>query len=85
MMASKVLKTLEERGLVIKAADPGDARTKRLIITDRGQALIHQAVRVAAEVDAAFFGAGTEREHLRLALENMARGRNPGPFGRKRP
>jgi DNA-binding MarR family transcriptional regulator len=81
MMASKVLRTLEERGLVCRAADPADARTRRLIITEQGKALIHRAVRVAAEVDAAFFGAGAERERMRLALENMARGRNHGSFG----
>jgi DNA-binding MarR family transcriptional regulator len=72
MMTSKVLKTLEDRGLVSKAADPADARTRRLIITDRGQEVIHQAVRVAAEVDAAFFGTGSSREQMRLALQNMA-------------
>jgi hypothetical protein len=39
---------------------------------------------VAAEVDAAFFGARTEHETMRLALENIARGRNHGSFGKKR-
>jgi len=73
MMASRVLATLEERGLVAKAPDPADARSKRLVITDQGRALIRQAVRVAAEVDAAFFGAGAERESMLHALRDMAR------------
>jgi DNA-binding MarR family transcriptional regulator len=72
MMASKVLRTLEERGLVTRAADPADARTKRLVISGRGRALVHQAVQVAAEVDAAFFGAGPQREQMRASLEKMA-------------
>lgn len=73
MMASRVLATLEQRGLVIRAADPADARSRRLIITEQGRELIGQAVQVAADVDAAFFGAGAGREAMRRALQRMAR------------
>ena len=72
MMASKVLRTLEDRGLITRVQDAQDSRAKRLAATPEGRDLVRQAVRVVAQVDADFFGAGDEREQLRQQLRNMA-------------
>jgi DNA-binding MarR family transcriptional regulator len=45
MMASKVLRTLEERGLVTREPDPGDARSLRLRLTADGRRVTSQAMR----------------------------------------
>src|SRR5262245_32312193 len=47
MMASKVLRGLEDRGLLARTADPHDSRTLRLRLTDEGRALASKAIRLA--------------------------------------
>ncbi len=56
MMASKVLRTLQQRGLVSREPDPGDARSLRLRLTGQGRTLTGQAVRLAVAVDEELFG-----------------------------
>lgn len=82
MMASKVLAALEDNGLISRTPDPDDARSKRIVLTPRGKAVIHQAVLVAADVDAALFGAGPDRDRLTAELRQIAAARaanRPGP------
>jgi DNA-binding MarR family transcriptional regulator len=76
MMTSKILATLEENGLVTRTPDPHDARSKRITLTPRGKAVIHQAVQVAADVDAALFGAGPGRDRLTAELRQIALARH---------
>jgi DNA-binding MarR family transcriptional regulator/ADP-ribose pyrophosphatase YjhB (NUDIX family) len=66
MMTSKVLQTLEERGLVSKEPDPADARVKRLRLTEEGLALVRQGIRIAVDLDEELFGPDADpfREHL---------------------
>jgi DNA-binding MarR family transcriptional regulator len=66
MMTSKVLRSLEERGLVTRAADPGDGRSLRLHLTDEGRRVTRQAVRLVVAVDEELFGDGGDplREQL---------------------
>ncbi|WP_214322335.1 MarR family winged helix-turn-helix transcriptional regulator [Nonomuraea sediminis] len=70
MMASKVLRTLEERGLLVRAPDPADARSLRLEVTEAGREVARQAVRVAVQVDEELFGEAGER--LREDLRAVA-------------
>jgi len=73
MMASKVLASLEQRGLLVRNTHPSDARARRLEVTPEGRALVYRAVRIVAEIDEAIFGhAGPEREHLREQLQHLA-------------
>ncbi len=76
MMASKVLRTLEERGLVTREPDPGDARSLRLRLTPDGRRVTSQAVRLALAVDEELFGDGGE--HLREQLQAVAAHRLSG-------
>jgi DNA-binding MarR family transcriptional regulator len=70
MMASKVLRTLEERALVTREPDPEDARSLRLRLTDRGRGITSQAVRLAVAVDAELFA--DRGDHLREQLREVA-------------
>jgi DNA-binding MarR family transcriptional regulator len=79
MMASKVLRSLEERGLVIREPDPGDARSLRLRLTDEGRTLTSRAVRLAVAVDEELFGDGGDhvREQLRAVAAHRLSGLLP--------
>lgn len=76
MMASKVLRTLEERALVTREPDPDDARSLRLHLTDDGRHITRQAIRLAVAVDHELFGSHGER--LRGQLQEIAAHRLSG-------
>ena len=67
MMASRVIRVLEERGMLRRHPDPADARAFRLELTSAGRELAAVAIRVAVDTDEQIFGADAEllREHLR--------------------
>ncbi|WP_181064607.1 MarR family winged helix-turn-helix transcriptional regulator [Nocardia nova] len=67
MMASRVIRALEERGLLRRHPDPADARAFRLEITSAGRKLASTAIQVAVDTDEQIFGADADllREHLR--------------------
>ncbi|WP_458688301.1 MarR family winged helix-turn-helix transcriptional regulator [Nocardia tengchongensis] len=67
MMASKVIRGLEERGLLARRADPGDARVLRIELTAEGRELASRGVRIAVDTDEQLFGADGDllREHLK--------------------
>ena len=56
MMTSKVLQTLEKKGLVARHPNPHDGRAKQLHLTDAGEGLLRQAHSVMQQADAQFFG-----------------------------
>lgn len=71
MMTSKVLATLEARGLLVRTADAQDARLRRVTITEPARALLREATRIARAVDAALLGGDAE---LRDRLAAIAEG-----------
>jgi DNA-binding MarR family transcriptional regulator len=79
MMASKVLRTLEERGLVTRGPDPAHARLLRLHLTDEGRRVTSQAVRLAVAVDEELFGDGGNdlREQLQAVAAHRLSGLLP--------
>ena len=56
MMTSKVLQTLERKGLVERHSHLQDGRAKQLRLTATGEGLLRQANAVVEQVDAHFFG-----------------------------
>ena len=83
MMTSKVLRTLEERGLVTREPDPGDARSLRLRLTADGSRVTSQAVQFALAVDQELFGDGGEqlREQLQAVAAHRLAGLLPDVSG----
>ncbi len=55
MMASNVLRTLEEKGLILRKPHPTDTRAKSLTVTSKGLKLAEQAVQVVEKIDSSFF------------------------------
>lgn len=75
MMASKVIRVLEERGLLARRADPVDARVLRIEITTAGRELVGKGVQIAVDTDAQMFGPAGEQ--LREQLKPIAAHRIP--------
>ena len=55
MMTSKVLQTLENKGLLLRLDSPQDGRAKQLRLTPVGETLLGRANALVEQVDAAFF------------------------------
>ncbi len=63
MTASKVLRTLEAKGLVVRAVHPDDPRANSVALTEAGTALLRRATRLAVTEQNRFFGRlGAERK-----------------------
>ena len=68
------LKPLERRGLAVVSTDPADGRSRRIVLTDAGMALLVEAApiweRVHAEIEAQL--AEDEPNRLRAALKALS-------------
>jgi len=56
MMTSKVLRTLEQRGMLVRHAHESDARALRLTLTTAGRDTVRDATQAARDVDTLLFG-----------------------------
>jgi DNA-binding MarR family transcriptional regulator len=76
MMTSRLLKKLEDRGLVERHADREDARKQRFATTTQGQALAQHASALAEQTDSTFFQtiAVTEFESTLRTLYEQSKG-----------
>jgi DNA-binding MarR family transcriptional regulator len=75
MMTSKIVRSLEERGLLERRTDPADARAVRLTLTADGRQLVRRATQLARDLDVLFFG--EEADGMREALRGIAERRSP--------
>lgn len=73
MMTSQVIRALEARGLLIRTADPADARARRLDVTPAGARLAQDAIAVVEAADEAFFAAVEDRGDLLRTLSALTR------------
>jgi DNA-binding MarR family transcriptional regulator len=78
MMTSKLVRTLEERGLLARAVDPGDARRQRLALTTDGREVLRACVVAARRADEEIFGTGPDVEQLRERLRAVAERQQQG-------
>ena len=69
---SMLLAQMEAQGLVLREADAGDARVKRLLLTANGRALAATSMRVQADVIGAM-AKGTSEAELATVAEVMRR------------
>ena len=69
MMTSQVMRKLESRGLLERAAAPADGRARRLRLTRRGRALVARALADVEAADEEHFAAlGPRRDAFVKAL-----------------
>jgi DNA-binding MarR family transcriptional regulator len=72
MMTSKLVRTLEVRGLLTRSADAADGRRQRLALTDSGRSALRVCIAAAHRADDEIFGTGAERDRLRDDLRAIA-------------
>ncbi len=75
MMVSKVLRLLEGKGLVVRPVHPTDARAHHVVLTAEGRRLVAQAIPLALQAQAEYFGSlGCGRlEQLDAVLDELLR------------
>ncbi len=61
MMTSKVLKALQQKGLIIKQPSDSDSRVNRISLTQAGEDKLKEALAVVRSVDDGFFAALQEK------------------------
>jgi DNA-binding MarR family transcriptional regulator len=71
MMTSQVVRALDARGLVDRAADPQDARARRLKVTARGAELARTAVAAVEAADRDFFAPAGNVERVLEILQAL--------------
>jgi DNA-binding MarR family transcriptional regulator len=74
MMTSRVVRTLADRGLLVRQPDESDAHVLRLSLTPAGRRVVAAATRAARDIDDQFFGADHAR--LRARLRRIAEHRS---------
>ncbi len=55
MMVSQVLRSLEEKGFILRLQDSVDTRAHIISPTEKGEKLIDKAIKIVEETDIAFF------------------------------
>ncbi len=55
MMTSQVVRTLEKKGLIVRAPHPTDARARRLETTVKGRKILKEAMKVVEKMDKLYF------------------------------
>jgi len=84
MNASNVLRTMEDKGLILRNPHPTDTRAKSLVVTARGLKLAGQAVRVVEGIDRAFFNSlGTDVSSFNQQLLKLIRENTPSPHSQQ--
>ncbi|PZR78448.1 MAG: MarR family transcriptional regulator [Candidatus Aeolococcus gillhamiae] len=71
MMTSQVLRTLEQKGLVVRAASPGDSRARQLGVTRPGALLARRAIAAVEAADDEFFAAAGDRRSVLETLRGL--------------
>lgn len=72
MMTSKVVRTLEDKGLLTRSNHPTDTRAKCVALTPTGASVLQRAFRVVEKVDAEFFSVlGGSADMFLFHLNNL--------------
>jgi DNA-binding MarR family transcriptional regulator len=80
MMTSKLLRTLEAKGLLVRAEHEHDTRAKVIELTQAGTKTLVQAVWAVEEFDTVFFGVlGTQQASLSQQLKTLLKAGSETP------
>lgn len=71
MMVSKVLRTLESKGMVSRIGHPIDTRANIIILTKKGQNILQKAIVVVENTDNDFFSIKNDGEVIPSILSSL--------------
>jgi DNA-binding MarR family transcriptional regulator len=64
MMVSKVLRTLQKKKYILRNEHETDTRAKSIVLTDDGENILNQAIKIVEKVDSDFFSVLNSDEKL---------------------
>jgi DNA-binding MarR family transcriptional regulator len=74
MMTSKILRTLQKKGLLTRKKNKVDTRLRSLALSEEGQSLLSSAVKTVDRIDQDFlFGLGLNALSFQDDLKNLLR------------
>ena len=62
----KQIASLEQRGFVVREPHPDDARAYLIVFSSTGQALVEEALRIVARIEARYEAAAGRKEYTRI-------------------
>jgi len=71
MLVSKVLRTLEKKGLVVRKKHTVDNRAKSLVLTEKGFAMIDSLIKVVVKFDEEYFSVLDNKEEFIRQLKKI--------------
>jgi DNA-binding MarR family transcriptional regulator len=71
MMVSKVLRTLEKKGLVERKEHETDTRAKCIFLTEKGTDTFQNAFQITSAANQAFFSKVSDHDSFRKELQNI--------------
>ena len=71
MMVSKVLRTLEKKGLIIRENHPQDGRAKSLVVTEKGLKIIEATLKVVTKFNEEFFSVLDNQDEFVRQLKKL--------------
>ncbi|MCB0644301.1 MAG: MarR family transcriptional regulator [Phaeodactylibacter sp.] len=74
MMVSKILRTLENNGLIERKEHETDTRAKCVFLTDQGVNVLQEALKIKAKADALFFEKLEDEAQFAAALRQVLLG-----------
>jgi len=77
-MASKIIAALEQKALITRVPDPGDARARRLHLTTAGRQALRASIAAARQADAEIFANTADTQRLIADLRTIAEHRTAG-------
>lgn len=72
MLVSKVLRTLEKKGMVIRKKHPMDSRAKSLVVTEKGLEAIDSVLTRVAKLDEDFFSVIDNKDEFVKQLKKLS-------------
>lgn len=71
MMVSKVLRTLEKKGFIIRENHPEDGRAKSLVVTEKGLKIIEATLKVVTKFNEEFFSVLDNQDEFVRQLKKL--------------
>jgi len=71
MLVSKVLRTLEKKGLIVREKHPVDSRAKSIVVTDNGLAAIDSVLKLVVKFDEEYFSVLDNKDEFIRQLKKI--------------
>lgn len=71
MMVSKILRTLQKNGLIVRKEHETDTRAKCVFLTDKGIDTLQKAIEIKNQANNLYFSKLSDKQQFRIELKNI--------------